>query len=153
MINSFQLYMIIKLDSIVEIFHGFSVLFGMMCFLLPVFMFFTLLFKDQSYDKEEIATANKCMTYFIKWFKRAVLWCAICIVVGNFVPTTKEMAAIYVIPKVANSQFVNETFPNELKEIYGMSKDWMKDFLKTQKETVETAITQAVSNKVESVKQ
>jgi hypothetical protein len=46
-------------------------------------------------------------------------------------PTTKEMATIYVIPKIANSNFVNETLPAEMKDIYGMAKQWMKETLKT----------------------
>ena len=53
------------------------------------------------------------------------------IIFHNMIPSTKEMATIYVIPKIANSTFVNETLPAEMKDIYGMAKDWMKTTLKT----------------------
>lgn len=46
------------------------------------------------------------------------------------IPSTKEMATIYVIPKIVNSEFVNETLPQEMGEIYNLAKDWMRTTLK-----------------------
>lgn len=50
-----------------------------------------------------------------------------------FLPSTKEMAAIIVIPKLANSKLVNETIPEEAKELYDLAKGWMKNMAGEEK--------------------
>ena len=42
-----------------------------------------------------------------------------------FTPTTKEMAAIIVVPKIANSTLVTEKIPAELSELYTLAKQYM----------------------------
>ena len=46
-----------------------------------------------------------------------------------FIPTTKEMAMIYVLPKIANSEVVKE-LPEDFKTIKDMAMEKMKDILK-----------------------
>lgn len=41
-------------------------------------------------------------------------------------PTTKQLAAIYIVPKIINSSIIQETLPNEIKELYGLAKDYFK---------------------------
>jgi hypothetical protein len=160
MITPFQLYLIVKLDSICECLSSFSNGFWGFSVFFIVAMGFFMLFRDDVYklvskteQEKELIWLNNKMSRCYTCVKTFFILGIVLKIIVSFLPSTKEMAAIYVIPKVANSQFVNETFPNELKEIYGMSKDWMKEFLKSKKETVETAITTVVSNKVQSVKQ
>ncbi len=40
-------------------------------------------------------------------------------------PTTKQMATILVLPKVVNSEFVQEDLPKEGKEIYELMKKYL----------------------------
>lgn len=42
--------------------------------------------------------------------------------IHTFAPRTADMVAIYVIPKVVNSQLVQETIPRETAEFYGLLK-------------------------------
>jgi ABC-type dipeptide/oligopeptide/nickel transport system permease component len=107
---------------------------------------------EKQKQKEEIDWCNNKISRCYKCLKIFFILAIFIEILHSFIPTTKEMAAIYIIPKVANSQFVNETFPNELKEIYGMSKDWMKDYLKTNKKEIETAVVETVTNNVEAVR-
>lgn len=46
------------------------------------------------------------------------------------IPNTKQMAMILVIPKIANSEFVQETLPQEAKELYAIAKEALKEIFK-----------------------
>lgn len=46
-----------------------------------------------------------------------------------FVPTSKEMAMIYVVPNIADSQVIKQDIP----EIYDLGVDALKDWLKDKK--------------------
>ena len=48
-------------------------------------------------------------------------------------PTTKQMAAIIVVPAIANSKVVQEDIPSEVREMYGLAKEWMKSELQKGK--------------------
>lgn len=56
--------------------------------------------------------------------------------IGNaFIPSTKQMAAIIVVPAVVNSKIVQEDMPREAKELYELTKDVVEEFLKKRKES------------------
>lgn len=56
--------------------------------------------------------------------------------IGNaFIPSTKQMAAIIVVPAVVNSKIVQEDMPREAKELYELTKDAVEEFLKKRKES------------------
>jgi len=42
------------------------------------------------------------------------------------VPSTKQMAAIYLVPKIASSDFVSKDLPKEGRELYELMKQWIK---------------------------
>lgn len=50
-----------------------------------------------------------------------------------FVPTTKQAAVIYIAPKVLSEQNVTE-FTGEMKELYTLGKDYLKEALKKDKQ-------------------
>jgi len=158
MITPFCMYFIVKLDSIVYCLHSCYISFYLLSVICIVGIIIFLVRKDEcskleeKKQKEEIDWCNNKISRCYKCLKTFFILAIAVEILYSFIPTTKEMAAIYIIPKVANSQFVNETFPNELKEIYGMSKDWMKDYLKTNKKEIETAVVNTISNKVEVVR-
>lgn len=87
------------------------------------------------------------LTFWYNMFKRLIVLPLIFLILGHMIPTTKEMAAIYVIPKIANSEFVNETLPAEMAEIYSLAKDWMKSIVPTP-----PIRKQAATNEVEKAK-
>lgn len=158
MITPTCMYFIVKLDSIVSCLSNVSIWFSVFSVILFICIgIFCLLKSDaEKYEAKkqavEIDWCNDKISRAYRLLKIFFVSVIVIQVITSFIPTTKEMAAIYIIPKVANSEFVNETFPNELKEIYGMSKDWMKDYLKTNKKEIETAVVTTISNKVESVR-
>ena len=81
-----------------------------------------------SYQPQEALdkTVNTMQVVYKKLSKIFII-CAISCVSMNatmtFVPTTKEMAAIYVIPKIAN----NEQLQNIGNEIMELATEWLKE--------------------------
>ncbi len=59
----------------------------------------------------------------------------IIMVAGVLVPTTKEAAAIIIIPKVVNSDFVQTKLPKEADALYELTKAWLME--KTEVPTCE----------------
>lgn len=67
--------------------------------------------------------------YNIGVFKLAARWLLIsslvlvCVVTAKVcLPTTNEMAMIYVVPKIVNANFVQEDLPKDAREIYDLAK-------------------------------
>ena len=57
------------------------------------------------------------------------------LIANALLPSTKQMAAIIVVPAVVNSKIVQEDMPREAKELYKLTKDAMEEFLKKGKES------------------
>lgn len=56
------------------------------------------------------------------------LFIGLSLLAGTFVPTSKEMAMMYVVPHIAESQVIKQDMP----EIYDMGVKALKDWLKTK---------------------
>ena len=67
-----------------------------------------------------------------KEFRWAIKYSVIALVISTFgtifVPSTKEMAAIIIVPKIANSTAVQKDVP----ELYDLGVEWLKDKLTTR---------------------
>ena len=114
MITESDIYWITRFDNI-HVLSGFLIL-------LPVvfLLFFNLacLFEGREYA-------------FWAIFLNVLASCLLVVgILGvTFVPTTKEMIVIKVVPKIANSEFVQTDLPREVKEMYGIAKDYLKSKL------------------------
>lgn len=51
-----------------------------------------------------------------------------------FIPTTKEAAVIYLLPKIANNEQVQKVPENFVKLLNTKMEEWMKDTIKEDKE-------------------
>lgn len=80
---------------------------------------------DQLYNRKERLAEDK---YNIKVrFGRAVKLALVALLIGvvnSFIPSTKQAAAIIVIPKIANSEIVAE-MGDTAKELVGLAKAWL----------------------------
>ena len=89
---------------------------------------------DQLYNRPERLAESK---HNIKVrFGRAVKLALVALLVGvvnSFIPSTKQAAAIIVIPKIANSEIVAE-IGDSAKELVGLAKSWLIE-LKPQPKT------------------
>ena len=112
--NAMSLYWLLKMDDIREAFGFGGIVSGS---LVCICVFVWCMFRDLENTEGERFCKKA-------WKPLAIL----SVVFGTlyaFTPTTKQLAIIYVAPRVANSEFVTETVPAEFKELYGLAKEWL----------------------------
>lgn len=120
--NSF-IYWFTRLDHIHSFLNGFDV-FSVFLIIFSIIVFVTAWFINQfPGDSSDILTS---LTFkkFASWtfciasiFKIMICTCLM------FIPTTKEMAAIYIIPKIMN----NENLNNIGNEMLNLANEWIKE--------------------------
>lgn len=123
-LNYNLMYWFTRLDNLHDFFGLTGILVGV------VLTFFIAVgcvaFASSSYDKDSenvYKMAKKlCKILFFPW-----LFAILGLI---FVPTSKEMAMIYVVPNIAESQVIKQDIP----EVYDLGINALKDWLKKNKE-------------------
>lgn len=122
MITQTQMYWLVKLDDMRGVITGIMWLPISVAIIIGILAISALLasIDDPMEKKKEI----------LEGVWKCGVWCASLIVVavvihiaGAFVPSTKQMAAIIVVPKIANSEKV-QTVGNQL---YDLAVEWMNE--------------------------
>lgn len=126
MITPFSIYLIMRLDSIKSTLTGMSALFSFIGFIALVAFLVSL--------DSESETCLKVRKICSRIVLTAISIVIFCIVSHAFVPSTKEAAAIVLVPKIVNSEFVQETLPKESKELYFMAKEYLKEKIEEAKQ-------------------
>ena len=137
MITESMVYWFTRLDGINNLLVGGIIVFGIGGFISAML----------SMAAAEAGDEEWMRRLLFKWAPRCFFICVLCSVLIVFVPTTKEMAAIYILPKIANQDMVEE-IGTETREIYGLAKDYLQDLLKKGEETAAE-----VKEKAEQVKE
>lgn len=121
-ITSWTLYWITRLDGICE----FAMFASIMCgaCLLTAGCFMGAAFGDN---------IEKLKAPSLAWARRFAVAFVVCILIRLFTPTTKELAAFIVLPKIANSELVTTDIPDEAKELYGLAKEYLKSQVEDKK--------------------
>lgn len=122
--SSLSMYFILMLDNIRGVF-GFLSFLSVSNFVLFLICYFFMLEKIDKVPELYINTVKK-------YFKRITLVSILFVMIHTFTPTTKQMAAIIVIPSVVNNENV-QRFSNGLGEL---SMLWLQD-LKSKYEVVD----------------
>ena len=121
MITESSIYWILKLDDI-------RTLFGVLTFALGIVSFASLLtWAINSPEGSRIADSAK------KFLLISLSSCMLCAATVTFMPSTKQMAAIKVLPKIVNSEIVGEVSA-DVKEIYRMGVAAIKEALSENRE-------------------
>lgn len=77
-------------------------------------------------DYDSYARENKII-HPVSWRRIILTLAAMTLVVmAILLPNTKQAAIIYVVPKVLNSEFVQNDLTGDMKDLYTTAKDWMK---------------------------
>ena len=112
MITTAQMYWLTRLDTINDV-----------CFI--AILICVIVFSFVSFVGFMIAYSMCREDKFIAWLKRSLKFVlfilAFCSIVCSFVPTTKEMAAIIILPKIANSEKVQQAG----NKLYDLAVEWM----------------------------
>lgn len=131
MITTAQMYWITRADEIRSGLIGIMIPIILLLVLSSVSKIVTLIEQEDSGDESPLAR-----TVTRLWVGCSV---ALMLLIGAvmFTPTTKELAAIIVVPKIANSTLVTEKIPQELSELYALAKQYMIESLKEKKKEAE----------------
>lgn len=120
MITEEMLYWIFRFDTI-RCFCVFVLLFGGLAnVLLTIHLII---------DKDYINFSNYFYKRLLIFVKSMYIIISIAILTLIFLPSTKEMAAIKLIPLIYNSDFVQKELPKECKELYDFAKVAVKHTL------------------------
>ena len=120
MITTSQMYWLTRLDNIVAV----LCLFGIACVIIACAIGFATFVEhdiDGTYNAGWMRTCRRLLC------AAALMW-----IVGTFIPTTKEMAAIIVIPKIVN----NEKVQDAGNKLYNLAVEWL-DALNPEKNAKE----------------
>lgn len=126
MITSWQLYWILMLDNIKTSFIPISII-----TLIATLIFWilgTVLYSDPNNNPVDKKIGKILLILGVP----STFFLLICFLVDIFLPTTKQMALIYVIPKIATEQNIDKV-QEECGELYNITKQWMKEQLEEQK--------------------
>lgn len=107
------LYWITRLDNLYGTFT-FIVVSGIIALVITIIVYFT----NDPYDDEKV--------YYHRWMKRFGITALTVLILGIFIPTSKEMAMFYVVPRIAEYDVIKRDVP----ELYDMGVDALKDWLK-----------------------
>ena len=123
-LNYNLMYWFTRLDNLQDFFGLTGLLTG--CALVCLIGTGCMAWTSSSYDEDDekyCKMAKKfCKILFFPWIF-AILGLI-------FVPTSKEMAMIYVVPNIAESQVIKQDIP----EVYDLGINALKDWLKKNKE-------------------
>lgn len=122
MITSWDIYWITRMDSLNDFFSIFGI--GSLVFFLALLSWSGPLAIDGVYD------SNKREEYW-RLYRKSMIWGVsfgvIFTFLSLFIPTTKEVAAIYIIPKVANNEQVQKLPDNAMKLLNAKFDQWVDE--------------------------
>lgn len=100
------------------------------CAIVTILGAFALLFLSIAYyatgNNTEDMYDHKTVSGILKWFIPVWLFC---LIGALFIPNSKQMAMIYVVPQITESQVVKQDIP----ELYDLGVNALKDWLKQTK--------------------
>lgn len=114
--TAWQIYFLMKLDVVAGIFIAPAIV-----SLIVVFVMTVIFFVHWDVDKEKPFSAKFLFLWFVPFFLG---------IIGTMVPTTKEMAAILIVPKMVNNAKVQE-IP---EKILTLATEWMEELRPKSKE-------------------
>lgn len=117
-ISAFDVYLISILDNVSSI----SIAAAIMSTIITCILFiaaFILILDDAKYNNDIICIVKGLAKKFLI---AAVASSFIC----TFIPGSKTVAAMYVVPAIANSELVSKDIPEAGKELINLATEWMK---------------------------
>ena len=125
-ISPLEIYLISLVDKIDVISETIIFLGGLAS---SAFLFFWFIGKAENYKTED---DEKMLQRLWKCLKFSVT-CVICsILLHTFIPNSKTIAAMYLIPAIVNNEHIQNSTSNALKMLEELTKEWLEDFIKKE---------------------
>lgn len=126
-ISEWEIYLFTRLDGIRDLFLFLgSLVFGV---LFLVAIFYAVWINEDCYKDK-----SKHWKRYIGIIAGLAFTLSACVILHVAVPSTKEAAAIYLIPKIANNEQLQKVPDNALKLLNAKLEAWIKDIGKEKKE-------------------
>lgn len=121
-ITSFDIYVITRLDAFRMCIDAVTSAYVAM---VVVYLIAAVV---KAFNVDEPLSTKRCDT-LMGYIRKAkpYVYLPILFALTVFVPSTKEMAAIKVIPAIANSETVQDKIPEALNGLVDLATDWMKE--------------------------
>lgn len=133
MITGFEVYLITAADRVSGVFKAVFVVSALIS-LVSIFalaILFSIMYDADKVrsvcvsEQERYVSARSMLKYpllgICLFLLSAFLYC--------FTPTTRDLALVYIVPKITNSEFVCEQLPKDLQDIYALAKQRVVDEL------------------------
>lgn len=124
--NAWTIYLLLKLDAL-------QALFGITATtLIVILVILSIVFGVLSSDMHRSVGEELFFQYLkSKLFK---YWSItfFCLLICTFIPTTKQMCAIYLIPKIANNEQIQNMGDKSLTIIEKKFEEWVNDMTKKE---------------------
>ena len=125
-ISPLEIYLISLVDKIGAISEVIIFLSGLTSIL---FFVFWMIGKSESYKTEEDEKTLQRLWKFLKVSSICVLCSTL---IHTFIPSSKTIAAMYLIPAIVNNEHIQNSTSNALKMLEGLTKEWLEDFIKKE---------------------
>lgn len=144
MISEWGLYWILMLDSFKDSLIVILVICGFLCFTAGVVVFACMAEAHETEDKQKLLEARKLQKRSIHVGYFSTFMFILTFGLRMFLPSTKQMVAIMVIPKIVNSKLLQTDAPKEAKEVYSLFKSWLKSHINedTYKDLTEKVVVE-----------
>lgn len=131
--SGFEVYLITAADRVSSVLHG---IFFASAIIGVVSVFSLVIVLSIMYDagkdrlvcvseQERYTSARSMLKYpllgLCLFLLSAFLYC--------ITPTTRDLALVYIVPKITNSEFVCEQLPKDLQDVYALAKQRVVDEL------------------------
>lgn len=77
---------------------------------------------------------ERLVSIFVKCLKRSAVFTCVALAAYTITPSSRTLAAMYVIPPLANSEIVSKDIPEAGKALIEMATEWMRTQTKSIKE-------------------
>ena len=125
-ISSFEIYFISLADKV----RTFSETAIFLSFLfIGILSIFWLIAKNESCKTEDDEKVIKKLSIYLK---RIAICFICCILINIFTPSSKTIAAMYLIPAIVNNEHIQNSTSNALKMLEELTKEWLEDFIKKE---------------------
>lgn len=129
-ISPFELYMILKLDDIRNLLSAFGAVFFISCIISATLL--AVWFLTSMDDLDDISFRS-VWRMIKKIFPILFAAFFVIMLLRAAIPTTRQMAAILVVPAIVNPEFMQKDLPADLREIYTLAKEGMFKALTDEK--------------------
>lgn len=129
----FEAYILTRLDPLKSLFSSLSeLLFFVFLFMVFVCVMGSAISYSGDFGEDFSQSVKKFKKKF--WFFILPVFCISCLI-KNLIPTSKEMAFIYIAPAIVNNKDVQKTI-QKIPELSGLGLEYINELLKTKIEEI-----------------